>query len=203
MVATRSEARRQVRDGLRRWFRTPPRPHGEVIFTREVSFLELFYDLTYVVLIAQITHHLADHVNWAGVRDFAIVFGLTWLAWMNGTLWHELHSREDGRSRNYIFIQMMLLALLAVFAGDATGEAGPAFAITYAVLFSLYTWQWYLIQRIDDPAYRATTTRYLTGMAITVLALIASAFVDETSRLAIWGVLVVLWADQRAQVPPR
>jgi low temperature requirement protein LtrA len=192
-VTTKSEGRRRVSEGLQRWFRTPPRRHGEVVYTREVSFLELFYDLTYVVLIAQVTHHLAEHVNWAGVRDFAIVFGLIWLAWLNGTLWHELHSREDGRSRNYIFFQMMLLALLAVFAGDATGDAGRAFAITYAVLFSLYTWQWYLIHRIDEPAYRPITTRYLAGMGITVLALIASAFVDEMSRLVIWGILVVLW----------
>ncbi len=158
-----------------------------------MSFLELFYDLTYVVLIAQVTHHLAEHVGWAGVRDFAIVFGLIWLAWLNGTLWHELHAREDGRSRNYIFFQMMLLALLAVFAGDATGDGGRAFAITYAVLFMLYTWQWYLIHRIDEPTYRPITTRYLAGMAITVLALIASAFLDETGRLVIWGILVALW----------
>ncbi len=164
-----------------------------MVFTREVSFLELFYDLTYVVLIAQVTHHLAEHVNWAGVRDFAIVFGMIWLAWLNGTLWHELHSREDGRSRNYIFVQMSLLALLAVFAGDATGDSGGAFAITYAVLFTLYTWQWYLIHRIDDPVYRPVTTRYLAGMGTTVLALIASAFVNDTSRLVIWGILVVLW----------
>lgn len=192
-MAASSEARRQVGDGLRRWFRTPPRRHGEVVFTREVSFLELFYDLTYVVLIAQVTHHLAEHVDWAGVRDFAIVFGLIWLAWLNGTLWHELHAREDGRSRNYIFFQMMLLALLAVFAGDATGDGGRAFAITYAVLFTLYTWQWYLIHRIDEPTYRPITTRYLAGMAITVLALIASALLDETGRLVIWGILVALW----------
>ena len=46
------------------------------------------------------------------------------LAWFNGTLWHELHGREDGRSRNYIFMQMGLLALLAVFAAEAASEDG-------------------------------------------------------------------------------
>ena len=64
-----------------------------------------------------------------------MVFGLIWLAWFNGTLWHELHGREDGRSRNYIFLQMGLLALLAVFAGEATGGEDEEFAITYTVLF--------------------------------------------------------------------
>ena len=109
----------RVLAGLSVWFRTPPRRHGEVWYEREVSFLELFYDLVYVVLIGRTTHHLAVHVDGRGVAEFAVVFGLIWLAWFNGTLWHELHGREDGRSRNYIFLQMGLLALLAVFAGEA------------------------------------------------------------------------------------
>jgi low temperature requirement protein LtrA len=46
--------------GLRRWFLRPPRPHGEVIEDRTVSFLELFYDLVYVVLIGQVAHTLAE-----------------------------------------------------------------------------------------------------------------------------------------------
>ena len=108
-----------MRYGLSVWFRTPPR-HGEVRYGREVSFLELFYDLVYVVLIGRTTHHLAEHVDGRSIVEFAVVFGLIWLAWLHGTLWHELHGREDGRSRNYIFLQMGLLALLAVFAGEAT-----------------------------------------------------------------------------------
>ncbi len=36
-----------------RWFR-PPRAHGDVVEDRSVSFIELFYDLVFVLLIAQI-----------------------------------------------------------------------------------------------------------------------------------------------------
>ena len=68
----REVARQRVRYGLTTWFRTPPRRHGEVSYTREVGFLELFYDLVYVVLIGRATHHLAEHVDWAGVGDFAV-----------------------------------------------------------------------------------------------------------------------------------
>src|SRR6476659_7033341 len=130
----RRAVQRRVRDGLSVWFRTRPRRHGEVWYGREVSFLELFYDLVYVVLIGRTTHHLALHVDARSVAEFAVVFGLIWLAWLQGTLWHELHGREDGRSRNYIFLQMGLLALLAVFAGEATTGDGREFAITYSVL---------------------------------------------------------------------
>ena len=163
------------------WFRTPPRRHGEVRYKREVSFLELFYDLVYVVLIGRATHHLAVHVDARGVAEFAVVFGLIWLAWFNGTLWHELHGREDGRSRNYIFLQMGLLALLAVFAGEATSGDGTPFAITYAVLFALLTWQWFVVQRIDDdPRYRPTSTRWIAGMVASAVVMVASAFAPDT-----------------------
>ena len=189
----RAEARERVRKGFRTWFLTPPRRHGDVLYTREVSFLELFYDLVYVVLIAQVSQHLAEHVGWRGILDFAIVFGLIWFAWFNGTFWHELHARPDGRSRNYIFMQMGLLALLAVFAGEATEESGAAFAYTYALLFTIFTWQWYTVQRIDDPRYRPVTTRYLTGMVLTVVLVIASGIVDG-ARIWIWGFIVVAWA---------
>ena len=187
------DPRARVRAGLRLWFRTPPRPHGEVEYTREVSFLELFYDLVYVVVVSRTAHHLAEHLDGTGVRQFAVVFGLSWLAWFNGTFWHELHAREDGRSRLLIFVQMGLLALLAVYAEDAAGDDGQAFAVTYTVLFALFTWQWWSIQRIDRPGYRRTTTRYLAGMVASTAAVLASAFTGDEVRLAIWAIVTVGW----------
>ena len=186
--------RQRIRYGMRTWFRTPPRRHGEVIASREVSFLELFYDLVYVVLIGRTTHHLAAHITGRSIFEFAVVFGLIWLAWFNGTLWHELHGREDGRSRNYIFMQMGLLALLAVFAGEAAGDDGQGFAIVYSILFALLTWQWWQVHRVDtDRRYRPTTIRYLIGMVTSTAVVLASAFVGNTWRLVLWAVVVVCW----------
>jgi low temperature requirement protein LtrA len=189
----RVKARERVRYGLTTWFRTPPRRHGDVAYTREVSFLELFYDLVYVVLIGRATHHLAAHVAWGSTGDFAVVFGLIWLAWFNGTFWQELHGREDGRSRNYIFLQMGLLALLAVFTGDATGSDGRDFALVYTVLFALFTWQWYQVRRIDDRRYRPTTTPYLLGMLSSIVLMLVSGFASGSLRTSIWVVVVVGW----------
>jgi len=187
-------ARARIGYGLKTWFRTPPRPHGEVTLMREVSFLELFYDLVYVVLIGRTTHHLATHVTARTVAEFAVVFGLIWLAWFNGTFWHELHGREDGRSRNYIFLQMGLLALLAVFAGRATRADGREFAITYGCLFVLLTWQWWQVRRIDtDVRYRPTTLRYLVGMIASTVVVIASSACGDGLRVLLWALVVIGW----------
>ena len=109
------------------------RDHGETIADRQVSNLELFYDLVYVAVIGQAAHHLAEHVTVRGLAEFAVVFALIWIAWINGSLYLELHGREDGRTRSIVFAQMGILVLLAVFTEHAADTSGRSFALVYAV----------------------------------------------------------------------
>lgn len=181
---------------LRQWFR-PPRPHGEVIEGRVVSPLELFYDLVFVVLVAQIAHTLAEDVSWRGVGDFTVVFALIWFAWLNGSLYHELHGGEDGRSRSFIFAQMTLLVVLAVYAGHAADDAsdGRAFAVVYTMLLGLLAIQWAGVRRRDDALFAALTKRYVASLVLVGITVGASAFVDDPARRVwIWAAAVVVAA---------
>jgi low temperature requirement protein LtrA len=56
-----------------------------------------------VAVIGQASHRLAEHISLQGTLEFAIVFGLIWFAWINGSLYIELHGGEDGRTRNVVF----------------------------------------------------------------------------------------------------
>ena len=152
---------------FKRWFWRPPRPHGETIAGRTVSFLELFYDLVYVAVISQAAHHLTEHVTVRGVADFAVVFGLIWTAWVNGSLYLELHGREDGRTRTIVFVEMGVLVLLAVFTADAAGAGGRGFALVYAAFLAISTWLWNSVRRqdrLDHPEFLAVTGRYVLAM---------------------------------------
>jgi len=51
-----------------------------------VGPLELFCDLAVVVVVAQAARHLAGHLTWRGLGQFAAVFTLVWIAWTNGSL---------------------------------------------------------------------------------------------------------------------
>jgi low temperature requirement protein LtrA len=178
---------------FRRYFWRPPRAHGDIIEDRSVSFLELFYDLVYVVVIARAAHHLAGHVSWEGAVDFAIVFSLIWIAWLNGTLYQDLHGHDDGRSRTFVFLQMLILAVLAVFTEDATGADAAAWAITYSAFLGVVTWLWYVVRRQDDPIWHRITGRYLAGMIVSIVVMVTSAFVGEGMRLAMWTALILGW----------
>ena len=124
---------------FKRWFWRRPRPHGETIRDRRVSPLESLYDLVYAVVIAQAAHPLEQQVSLRRTVAFAVVFALIWIAWTNGSLYLELHGREDGRTRAFVFLQIGLLALVAVFAATAAGAGGPAFALAYAAFLSVMT----------------------------------------------------------------
>jgi low temperature requirement protein LtrA len=94
------------------WLSRPPRQHGATVFDRRVSFLEVFYDLAYVGVIGQASRQLAVNISVRGAVEFAIIFGLSWFGWINGSLYVELHGGENGRTRNIVFVQMCILVLL-------------------------------------------------------------------------------------------
>jgi low temperature requirement protein LtrA len=175
-------------------FWQPPRAHGEVVEDRSVGFIELFYDLVYVVVIAQAAHHLAEHISWRTAAEFAVIFAMIWLAWLNGTLYQDLHGRDDGRSRTYIFLQMGILVVLAVYTGEAAGESGQGFAVAYTVFLALLTWMWYTVRRQDSDDYSAITARYLFGMAVSVVVIGISAFLPESGRVILWATFSLSWA---------
>jgi low temperature requirement protein LtrA len=186
----------ETRSRFKRWFWRPPRPHGETIADRRVSFLELFYDLVYVAVISQAAHHLAEHVSLRGLAEFAVIFALIWIAWINGSMYLELHGREDGRTRSIVFVQMGILALLAVFTANAADGSGPAFALVYATLLVVMTGLWYTVwrqDRQDHPEFLALTWRYATGMGVSVAVILASALLPAHPRLIVWAGFAIAW----------
>ena len=178
---------------FRGWFWRPPRAHGEIEAERRVSFLELFSDLVYVVVIAQAARELAGSVSLRGYLEFLVVFGVIWVAWANGTLYYELHGREDGRTRTYVFIQMAILTLLAVFTGKAASDTGAAFAVVVIAFLVVMTWLWYTVRRQDQPEYMASTARYLAAMVVSIVVLAISAVLPTDARLVVWGAFSVGW----------
>ncbi|MER6129954.1 low temperature requirement protein A [Streptomyces sp. NPDC001795] len=117
--------------------------------------LELFYDLVVVVLVAQAAHHWAVHLNWRGLVEFAAVFALVWIAWLNGSLHHELHGYDDARGRIMFLLQILVLVPLGAFIPEAGGARGAAFAVDAGVLSAVLAVLWLLAARRAAPSSTA------------------------------------------------
>lgn len=70
---------------FRRWWQ-PPRLAEDQPEERRVTFLELFYDLVYVVIIAELSHTLAGDISLTGIGIFVFLFIIVWWAWFNGAI---------------------------------------------------------------------------------------------------------------------
>jgi low temperature requirement protein LtrA len=181
---------------FKRWLSAPPRAHGVILKDRTVSNLELFYDLAYVAVISQASRQLATHLTVQGFLEFAVIFGMLWFAWFNGSLYVELHGREDGRTRLLVFIQMGILALIAVFTANAASTTGQPFAIVYAVFLAFMGWAWYSIReldRVERPEFLRITAFYVGGMFASAVVVAITAVLPDGWRLPIWAAFLLGW----------
>jgi low temperature requirement protein LtrA len=178
---------------VRRSLWQPPRPHGEQPRERVVGPLELFYDLAVVVLVAQAAHRLAGHLTWAGLGQFAAVFTLVWIAWVNGSLHHELHGHDDARARSTFLLQILVLAAMGASVPQAGGARGAAFAVAAAVLFAVLAVLWLLAARGDRPEYRRASRLFVAGTAACAVLLAATALLPAGARVPAWGALDVAY----------
>jgi low temperature requirement protein LtrA len=181
--------------GRQRWARVrrslwqPPRPHGEQPRERVVGPLELFYDLAVVVLVAQAARHLAGHLIWPGLGEFAVLFTLVWIAWANGSIHHELHGHDDARGRSTFLLQILVLVAMAAFIPQAGGARGAAFAVAAGVLFAVLAVLWLLAARGDRPEYRQSSRLFVTGTAASAVLLVGTAVLPAGARIPAWGLL--------------
>lgn len=179
-----------LRRNLRIWWQ-PPRRLADREGERTVTFLELFYDLVYVVIVAELAHALAEDVSWAGIGRFAFLFIMVWWAWLNGSIYHDLHGNDDIRTRVFTFLQMGTVAAMAVFAHNAMGAGSVGFALSYAAFQFILTLLWWRTG-VHDPAHRPLSMPYVAGFLLTTLLFVVSIFWAEPVRYYLWGTAVLI-----------
>jgi low temperature requirement protein LtrA len=176
---------------FRRWWQ-PPRPASEHAEERRVTFLELFYDLVYVVIIAEISHALAGEISLTNIGIFVFLFVIVWWAWLNGALYHDLHGNNDIRTRVFTFLQMLTVAAMAIFAHNAFEEGSVGFALSYAAYHLILTWLWWRTG-VHDPDHRPLSQPYSFTFLITSVLFILSVFLPPPWRFVMW--LLALLVD--------
>ena len=164
----------------------PPARYADRPTDRRVSFLELFFDLVFVVVVAQLAHRLAEHPDLAGVGWYVFLFYAVWSSWNNGTLYYDLHGTDDVSVRVFTFAQMLAVAVMGVFVGDVPGEGSAGFALAYAANIAVLVVIWFRTG-LHDPSHRPASIPYSTAYLVSALVFVASAFVDAPVRYWMWG----------------
>ncbi len=160
---------------------------------RKVGFLDLFYDLIFVVVVAQVAHDLAKHPELAHLPQYAIAFTAVWWLWIGNTFYTDRFETQDVSHRFFTFLQMMPVVGLAVFAHDAFGHTALPFAVSYCVGRLLLIYLWWRGGRYDAEA-KPATNGYVTGFTLGILPWVVSFFAPDDLRPWLWalGLLIDL-----------
>ena len=154
---------------------------------RQATWLELFYDLVFVVAVAALAHRLLVDPSWKGGLAFVGFFVPLWWAWVGYTFYADRYDTDDFGQRNLAAGQIMAVAFMAAsVSGDAT-DSTFAFALAFiaarVILGIMYT-----RARRHVPETRELVTGYITGMSIAIGVWTISLLVPEEIRIVLWAI---------------
>jgi low temperature requirement protein LtrA len=173
---------------------------------RVATPLELLFDLTFVVAVAQASstlHHLLvdGHAGDALVA-FPMVFFAVWWAWMNFTWFASAYDTDDAAYRVTVFVQMAGVLVFAAGVPRFLEDLDPGVVVAGYVIMRVGAIGDWLRAAVQDPSGRASALRYAAGIAacqIGWLALLAapdSWWVPGFVVLAAAELAVPVWAER-------
>ncbi|MFJ6697310.1 low temperature requirement protein A [Streptomyces sp. NPDC091272] len=163
---------------------------------RAATPLELFFDLCFVVAVAQagarLVHAVAEGHFGSGVLGYFLVFFAIWWAWVNFTWFASAYDNDDVFYRVAVLVQIAGVLVLAAGVPRAFDDGDWAVAVVgYVVMRLAMTCQWLRVARHNTGAERATALKYAAGLVIVQVGWLAVLSVPDGARLYVFAVLAV------------
>jgi low temperature requirement protein LtrA len=169
----------------------PPRLNtGE---ERSASRLELFFDLAFVLVVAELAIQLREDVTLHGELVFAGLFTLVWWSWVSSTLYANRFDHDDVVYRLYKLGSMAAVIGLAASATEATGKLFGVFVGCQLLLRAMLLLQYHRAHR-HIAAARPITRLYMIGTGAGALLWAVSLLVPRPLGLVLWAAAVLIEA---------
>jgi len=152
---------------------------------REVTPLELFFDLVYVFALGQLSHHFLAHPTWGGAAQTLLLYLAVYAAWAYTTWAVTLIPAENVRTRRMLLAVMLAGLFMNAAIPRAFDETGWIFVGTY-LLIHLGPTVWLLTAGLD-PVNQEHFRRVLVWFAAAAPLWLIGASADGGARLAWWA----------------
>ena len=177
----------QLRRVLAGAVRPPDLMTGE---ERSASRLELFFDLAFVLVVAELAIELRANVTVQGALEFAGLFALVWWSWVSSMLYANRFDHDDFLYRVYKLAGMAAVIGLAASASEAVGQRFAIFVGCQLVLRLMLVLQYHRAYR-HVPGARPIARLYLLGAAAGGLLWTLSLAVPRPVGYALWAAAVL------------
>lgn len=151
---------------------------------RQATWLELFYDLVFVVAVGQLGHRLLEHHDAAGIWTFIALFIPLWWTWASYTFYADRYDTDDLGQRILAVGQMISITLMAAAIGaeDSLTAFAVAFVMAKLVLMAMY---YRAYKHVD--ASRALVRGYLIGFLSGGVPWLISIWVPGPAKYYLWA----------------
>jgi low temperature requirement protein LtrA len=154
------------------------RTEGDLDLHRSVTWLELFFDLYFVVVIRSICYALSLNISFVEIKFFIIAFIPIWWIWIGATFYNERFETDGIEIRIFTFLLMIPVAGLAIFSYKAAYENLKYFLFSYAAARVIIIFLW-TRAGYHSKIFRPTTVRYVTGFSISLILVIFAAIINS------------------------
>jgi low temperature requirement protein LtrA len=173
--------------------------------------LELFFDLTFVVAIAQaaasLHHGLVEGDTGDALITFPLAFFAIWWAWMNFSWFASAYDTDDALYRVMVFVQVAGVLILAAGIPRAFEDQDFGAVTAGYVVMRLGMVAMWLRAAACDVAGRRTAQRYALGIAVVEVFWVLRLALPDS--LSILGFLVLVgaelavpvWAESTSRTP--
>ena len=98
---------------------------------QRVTFLELFFDLVFVLVITQISLLLLGDLTPKGAAEMLFLLVAIWVAWVYTTWWTNTFDTDAVPVRLVVLIMMLAGTMMALAIPQAWGDRALLFALAY------------------------------------------------------------------------
>jgi len=157
----------------------------------QVTALELFFDLVFVLALTQCTALMALTPTWEGVLRALLILGVLWWSWVGYAWLTSVVDPEEGTVRLVMFAAMAALLVAALCVPGTFGADALLFACAYGAVRAAHIALFLLASR-DDAALRSSVIGLAASTAVGVGLLVGAAFARAGLQLGLWGLALVL-----------
>ncbi|MER7762455.1 low temperature requirement protein A [Streptomyces sp. NPDC097619] len=163
---------------------------------RAATPLELFFDLCFVVAVAQagrqLVHALAEGHPGSGITGYLFVFFGVWWAWMNFTWFASAYDVDDVPYRVMTLVQIAGVLVYSAGIPRAFDDGDWTVAVVGYVLMRLaLTVEWLRAARGEQGAARSCALKYAAGLLVCQVGWVALLAAPDSAKQWLFLVLVL------------
>ena len=153
---------------------------------RSVGNLELFFDLTFVFAMSQVTHLMLSDISWHGFGRGVLALLALWWAWVCYAWLTNLFETARVMQTTLIIVAMAAMLIAAIALPTAFTTGALVFGLALLAVRVINVGMLFASSSRDEDGVASAIRRLAPGLLVGPALIVAAAFVASPFRELLW-----------------